>query len=122
MAMSDYFYKCNILESRVVSDRLGGFETVEYVGIEIMGLAVKGGITEQAVGALRGSEEAQYTFHTYSSVPLKKDDKIMFTEAGVTKYIRLTSNETINTERSAQTEWKSYSAESYVPTRIVTGS
>ena len=122
MAMSDYFYKCNILESRVVSDGLGGFETVEYVGIEIMGLAVKGSVTEQAIGALRGGEEVQYRFHTYSSVPLKKDDKIMFTEAGVTKYIRLTSNETINTERSDQTEWKSYSAESYVPTRIVTGS
>lgn len=122
MAMSDYFYKCNILESRVVSDGLGGFETVEYVGIEIMGLAVKGGVAEQAIGALRGGEEVQYTFHTYANVPLKKDDKIMFTEAGVTKYIGLTSNETINTERSDQTEWKSYSAESYVPTRIVTGS
>lgn len=119
VGMTKYFDLCYILESRTVSDGLGGFETVEYVGTQIKGLATKSGVTEQVVGALRGSEQVQYTFYTYSNVPLKKDDKVMFTESGVTKYIRLTSNETLNEERSLQTEWKSYSAESYEPTRVI---
>lgn len=115
MAMDDYFYKCNKLESVTVSDGLGGYKTVEYEGIEFKGLAVRKNSTEQLIGALRGQEEIQYTFHTYANVPLKKDDKIKFMEGGVAKYIRLTSDEIINTEQSEQTDWKSYSAESYTP-------
>ena len=119
MAMQDYFYKCNKLESKVVADGLGGYETVEYIGIEFDGLAVKKGSSEQLIGALRGNEKIQYTFHTNSNVPLAKDDKVMYNEKGVDKYLRLTSNEDINTEKSQQTSWKSYSAESYEPTKIV---
>src|SRR5699024_8077028 len=115
MAMDDYFYVCNKLESVTVSDGLGGFKTVEYEGIEFKGLAVRKSSTEQLIAALRGHEEIQYTFHTYANVPLKKDDKIKFMEGGVAKYIRLTSDEIINTEQSEQTDWKSYSAESYTP-------
>lgn len=115
MAMDDYFYKCNKLENVTVSDGLGGYKTVEYEGIEFKGLAVRKSSTEQLIGALRGQEEIQYTFHTYANVPLKKDDKVKFMEGGVAKYIRLTSDEIINTEQSEQTDWKSYSAESYTP-------
>lgn len=115
MAMDDYFYVCNKLESVTVSDGLGGFKTVEYEGVEFKGLAVRKGSSEQLIGALRGNEEVQYTFHTYANVPLKKDDKIKFIEGGQAKYIRLTSNEQVNTEQSEQTYWKTYSAESYTP-------
>lgn len=115
MAMDDYFYNCNKLESVTVSDGLGGFKTIEYEGVEFKGLAVRKSSTEQLIGALRGQEEIQYTFHTYANVPLKKDDKIKFTEGGAARYIRLTSDEIINTEQSEQTDWKSYSAESYTP-------
>ena len=115
MAMDDYFYLCNKLESVTVSDGLGGYKTVEYEGIEFKGLVVRKSSTEQLIGALRGQEEVQYTFHTYANVPLKKDDKIKFMEGGAARYIRLTSDEIINTEQSEQTDWKSYSAESYTP-------
>ena len=115
MAMDDYFYACNKLESVTVSDGLGGYKTVEYDGVEFKGLAVRKSSAEQLIGALRGQEEVQYTFHTYANVPLKKDDKIKFMEGGVAKYIRLTSDEIIKTEQSEQTDWKSYSAESYTP-------
>lgn len=115
MAMDDYFYKCNKLESVTVSDGLGGYKTVDYEGVEFKGLAVPKSSTEQLIGALRGQEEIQYTFHTYANVPLKKDDKIKFMEGGAARYIRLTSDEIINTEQSEQTDWKSYSAESYTP-------
>ena len=74
MAMDDYFYLCNKLESVTVSDGLGGYKTVEYEGVEFKGLAVRKSSTEQLIGALRGQEEIQYTFHTYANVPLKKDD------------------------------------------------
>ena len=113
--MDDYFYKCNKLESVTVSDGLGGYKTVEYEGVEFKGLAVRKSSTEQLIGALRGQEETQYRFHTYANVPLKKDDKIKFMENGVAKYIRLTSDEQINTEQSEQTEWKTFLAESYTP-------
>jgi hypothetical protein len=119
MAMTDYFYPCWKLESKTISDGLGGFETVEYVGIEFQGLAVRKSDTEQLVGALRGQENVQYTFHTLASVPLDKDDRIMYNENGVKKYLRLTSSADINTVKSQQTDWKSYSAESYVPTAVV---
>lgn len=115
MAMDNYFYKCNKLESVTVSDGLGGYKNVEYEGVEFKGLAVRKSSTEQLIGALRGQEEIQYTFHTYANVPLKKDDKIKFMEGGAARYIRLTSDEIINTEQSEQTDWKSYSAESYTP-------
>ena len=115
MAMDDYFYKCNKLESVTVSDGLGGYKNVEYEGVEFKGPAVRKSSTEQLIGALRGQEEIQYTFHTYANVPLKEDDKIKFMEGGVARYIRLTSDEIINTEQSEQTDWKSYSAESYTP-------
>ena len=115
MAMDDYFYKCNKLEGVTVSDGLGGYKNVEYEGVEFKGLAVRKSSTEQLIGALRGQEEIQYTFHTYANVPLKKDDKIKFMEGGAARYIRLTSDEIINTEQSEQTDWKSYSAESYTP-------
>lgn len=115
MAMDDYFYACNKLESVTVSDGLGGFKTVEYEGIEFKGLAVRKSSTEQLIGALRGQANEQYRFHTYANVPLKKDDKIKFMENGVAKYIRLTSDEQINTEQSEQTEWKTFLAESYTP-------
>lgn len=121
MAMTDYFYPCHILESKTVSDGLGGYETVEYVGVEISGLAVRRGATEQLIGALRGNEETQYTFHTYASVPLVKDNKVMFQERGETKYIRLTSNAQVNTKISGQTDWVSYDAESYIPSILSNG-
>lgn len=122
MAMQDYFYPCHKLESKTVADGLGGYETVEYIGIEFQGLAVKKGSTEQLVGALRGNEEVQYIFHCGANVPLKKDDKVMYTEKGETKYLRLTSEADINAEQSMQTDWKSYSAESYIPTTIIKGA
>lgn len=119
MAMTDYFYPCHKLESKTVLDGLGGYETVEYIGVEFMGLAVRRGVTEQLIGALRGNEETQYTFHTYANVPLEKDNKVMYVERGETKYIRLTSSAHVNAEQSGQTEWTSYDAESYIPTSIV---
>lgn len=121
MAMQDYFYPCHKLESKTVSDGLGGYETVEYIGIEFMGLAVPKSTMEQLVGALRGSEQIQYNFHCGANVPLKKDDKVMFKMNGEDKYIRLSSEAIINTDQSQQTEWKSYEAESYIPTSIVQG-
>ena len=72
MAMQDYFYTCHKLETKTVADGLGGYETVEYIGIEFMGLAVRRGVTEQLVGALRGNEEIQYTFHAPANVPLER--------------------------------------------------
>lgn len=119
MAMTDYFYPCRKLESRVVSDGLGGFETVEYVGVEFEGLAVKRSSTEQLIGSLRGQENTQYVFHTYANVPLNKDDKIEYTEKGVKRYVRLTSTAQVNTDQSTQTDWVSYNAESYTPTTII---
>ena len=113
--MDDYFYACNKLESVTVSDGLGGYKNVEYEGVEFKGLAVRKSSTEQLIGALRGQEEIQYTFHTYANVPLKKDDKVKFMEGGVAKYIRLTSDEQLNTEQSEQTDWKTFAAESYTP-------
>lgn len=122
MSMQDYFYPCHKLETKTVVDGLGGYETVEYIGIEFQGLAVKRSTTEQLVGALRGNEEVQYTFHCEANFPLKKDDKVMYVEKGETKYLRITSEADINTENSMQTDWKSYSAESYTPTAIVQGT
>lgn len=119
--MRDYFYNCQKLESRTVSDGLGGYETVEYLGITFKGLAVRKGASEQLVGALRGNEATQYNFHCEANIPLEKDDKICFTENGEKIYIRLTSSAVINTERSTQTDWKSYDAERYTPTTIVAG-
>lgn len=115
MAMQDYFYPCNKIESQTVADGLGGYKTVDYVGISFEGLAVKRSQTEQLIGALRGKEQDVYTFHTYANIPLKKDDKVSYAENGITKYIRLTSDAIINTEKSTQTGWKSYDAESYTP-------
>ena len=115
MAMDDYFYACNKLESVTVSDGLGGYKTVEYDGVEFKGLAVRKNSAEQLIGALRGQANEQYTFHTYANVPLKKDDKVKFMEGGVAKYIRLTSDEQLNTEQSEQTDWKTFAAESYTP-------
>ena len=120
MAMSDYYLNCYKIETEVISDGFGGYETVEYKGVEFRGLPVKKGETEQLVGALRGQEEVQYTFHCPINIPLKKDDKVAYVENGVEKYIRLSSEEIINTEQSMQTDWKSYNAESYVPTNIIT--
>lgn len=119
MAMTDYFYECNKLETKTVADGLGGYETVEYVGIAFKGLAVKKGSQEQLIGALRGKENVQYIFHTFANVPLVKDDKIMYNEKGVSKFIRLTSSAEINTDKSNQTEWKTYQAESYEPTSVI---
>ena len=121
MAMQDYFIPCYKLETKTVSDGLGGFETVEYVGIAFNGLPVKKGDTEQLVGALRGSAYTQYNFHCPSNVPLKKDDRIMYEEDGEKRYIRLSSEPHINTERSLQTEWKTYEAETYNPASLVRG-
>lgn len=120
MAMQDYFYECKKLETKTVSDGLGGFETVEYLGIAFKGLAVRKGASEQLIGALRGNENTQYNFHCVAEIPLDKDDKIAFTQNGETVYIRLTSSAVINTERSTQTDWKTYDAERYTPTTIVT--
>ena len=91
MAMQDYFIPCYKLETKTVSDGLGGYETVEYIGIAFKGLPVKKGDTEQLVGALRGSAGTQFNFHCPSNVPLKKDDKIMYEEDGKNQYIRLSS-------------------------------
>lgn len=121
MAMRDYFYNCQKLESRTVADGFGGYETVEYLGIVFKGLAVRKGASEQLVGALRGNEATQYNFHCEASIPLEKDDKICFIENGEQIYIRLTSSAVINTALSQQTDWKSYDAERYTPTTIVRG-
>lgn len=121
MAMQDYFYNCQKLETRTVSDGFGGYETVEYLGIEFQGLAVRKGASEQLIGSLRGNENTQYNFHCGANIPLDKDDKVTYTESGVKKYLRLTSSAVINTEKSTQTHWKSYDAESYTPTTIVQG-
>lgn len=121
MSMQDYFYDCQKLETRIVSDGLGGYETVEYLGVTFKGLAVRKGANEQLVGALRGNENIQFTFHCEVGVPLEKDDKITYNENGETKYIRLTSSAVINTEQSQQTDWKSFDAERYTPTTIVRG-
>ena len=119
MAMTDYFITCHKIERETASDGLGGYETVEKVGIEFMGLPVKKSETEQLVGALRGNEEVQYNFHCYANMPLKKDDVIMYEEYGVNKFLRLSSDVIKNTDLSFQTDWKSYNAESYVPNKIV---
>lgn len=119
MAMTDYFRPCNILETKTVSDGLGGYEVVEYVGLEIEGLVARQSANEQLVGAIRGQEAIQYNFHTYASVPLDKDNKIMYTEDGKTKYIRLTSSAVINEPKSGQGVWKSYTAESYTPASVI---
>lgn len=121
MAMKDYFYDCYKLETRTVADGLGGYETVEYLGIKFNGLAVKKGESEQLIGALRGNEKIQYTFHCPSNVPLEKDNKVSYTEKGIVKYLRLTSSPIINTDNSQQTDWMSFDAESYTPTTIVSG-
>lgn len=114
MAMQDYFITCYKIESQVVSDGLGGYETQEYVGINFKGLPVVKGSSEQLVGAVRGKEEKQYTFHTTDTMPLKKDDKVMFkTPDGNRQFIRLTSSPIFNTDKSTQTDWKTYDAESY---------
>ena len=119
MAMSDYFYKCNKIESKIVSDGLGGFETVEYIGIEFDGLVVRKGSNEQLVGALRGSEQVQYTFHCPANVPLVKDDKIRYSVGGEYRYIRLSSDGILNAAQSDQTDWKTYNAESYIPAKTI---
>lgn len=119
MAMTDYFYDCYKIEKMTVADGIGGYETVEYLGIDFKGLAVKKGSNEQLVGALRGSEKVQYSFHTFANIPLEKDDKVMYYENEKAMYIRLTSGAEINTGKSGQTGWKTYSAESYSPAGMV---
>lgn len=121
MAMTDYFYNCIKLEAKTISDGLGGYDVVEYEGITFDGLAVKGGSQEQLIGALRGLQADSYTFHTYANIPLKKDDKVAYFENGAKKYIRLTTDKIVNAEQSLQTDWVSYNAESYVPTKVVQG-
>ena len=120
MAMTDYFYKCNKVESRIVSDGLGGYETVLYIGIEFNGLAVQRGATEQLVGALRGGETILFNFHAIVGIPLKQNDIVCYEEGGERKFIRLTGNAIINSEQSEQTDWVTYPAESYTPTTVIT--
>lgn len=117
--MTDFFHRCNIVESRMVADGLGGYEVVEYIGLEIEGLLVKKSSDEQLVGATRGIENTLYTFHTYANVPLLKDNKIRYNDGATIKYIRLTSSAELNADKSMQTDWKSYSAESYEPTSVI---
>ena len=117
--MEDYFITCYKLETKTISDGLGGYETAENVGIDFQGLPVKKGEAEQLIGALRGNEQVQYNFHCGTEIPLKKDDKIMYVEKGEKRYIRLSSEAIINTDESTQTGWKSYNAESYTPTTIL---
>lgn len=119
MAMTDYFITCHKIEKEMASDGLGGYETVEKVGIEFQGLPVKKGETEQLVGALRGNEEVQYNFHCPYNIPLKKDDIIMYEEYGMSKFLRLSSDVIKNTDESLQTDWKSYNAESYIPSKLI---
>ena len=119
MAMTDYFISCNKIENRLVSDGLGGYITVEYVGVAFMGLPVKGGITTQVVGAIKDKEKNSLQFHTYENIPLTKGDKVKYNEKGQDKYIILTSNVIVNTEKSMQTDWVTYLAEDYTPTGIV---
>lgn len=119
MAMTDYFYDCNKVENRVVSDGLGGYETVLYVGIEFKGLAVQRSATEQLIGALRGGENKLYNFHSVIAMPLQQNDIVRFSEGGETKYLRLTGEAVINTDQSTQTDWKTYPAESYTPTTVI---
>lgn len=121
MAMDEFFYDCQLLETKTVSDGFGGYETVEYLGIVFKGLAVRKSASEQLVGALRGNENVQYTFHCGANVPLDKDNKVAYIEKGERKYVRLTSSAVINTDKSQQTDWKSFDAESYTPTTIVQG-
>ena len=119
MAMQDYFYDCQKLETETVSDGFGGYETVEYLGVTFKGLCVIKGSSEQLIGALRGNENTQYTFHCGINVPLDKDNKVTYIEKGNREYLRLTSSAVINTDKSQQTDWKSYNAESYTPTTII---
>ena len=121
MAMKDFFYDCEKLETRTVSDGLGGYEKVFYRGIVFKGLAVRKSGSEQIVGALRGEEKDQYTFHTAKTFPIAKDDVVAFTEPGSNeeRYIRITSNEIINTRESKQTDWTSYDAETFTPNKAI---
>lgn len=116
MAMKDMFYNVEKLEVRTVSDGLGGYEKIFYRGITFSGLAVRKTGNEQVVGALRGKENVQYTFHAPSNFPIDKDDIIAFVEPGATKerFIRISSSAIVNPTKSGQTDWKSYDAEEFV--------
>lgn len=119
MAVKDYYVDCQKLESKVVEDGLGGFETVEYFGISFKGLPTKRGSSEQLIGALRGKESIQYFFSAPKTVPLNKDDKIAYFDNGKRKFIRLTDEGTEAPTQSLQNEWKVYGAEDYQPTTIL---
>lgn len=115
MAMDDYFYDCQKVEKRTVNDGLGGYEKVLYRGVTFKGLVVRKSSTEQLIGSLRGLQVDQVNFFTYSSFPLDKDDIIAYTEkeGGEEKFIRISSDEVVNTELSQQTDWVGRDAETY---------
>ena len=119
MAVPDYYVYCQKLESKVIEDGLGGYETVEYLGISFKGLPTKRGSSEQLIGALRGKENIQYFFSAPVSIPLKKDDKIAYFENGIRKFIRLTDEGTQAPTQSLQKDWKVYGAEDYQPTTVL---
>lgn len=115
MSMTDYFSKLNKIEKHIVKDSVGGFVEQYYTGIDFQGLVVKKGTQEQLVGAVRGKVAEQYTLHTYANIPLQKDDIIAYVEVGKTKYIRISSDVHLNPDKSLQTEWGSFDAETYNP-------
>lgn len=121
MAMEDFFRSCNKLTVVMESDKMGGRKIIEErVDKETFGgLAVRKSSGSQIIGAERGYETEQFNFHCFANVALDKDDKIRYTsEDGSYKYLRLTSSAHLNSTRSMQTHWKTYSAETYLPVNI----
>lgn len=78
MALQDYWHDCWVVERRIIADGLGGYETVESIGVQFRGLATKKSSQEQLIGAVRGNVNVQYNFSTVENMPIDKDSTIMF--------------------------------------------
>nr|DAR01547.1 MAG TPA: head closure knob [Caudoviricetes sp.] len=121
MALQDYWHDCWVVERRIIADGLGGYETVESIGVQFRGLATKKSSQEQLIGAVRGNINAQYNFSTVENMPIDKDSTIMFIDRLTRKktYLRLTSDGVTAPDTSSQRAWKVFDAESYVPVKVV---
>lgn len=110
MAMNDYFINCTKMTVTRTSDGLNGYETTLTAGATVNGLPIRRRITETVVGAGH-SNAIKYTFHTSDNV--SKGDILRYTEDGVVRTIRITSDALTNTDLSGQTGWKSFEAVDY---------
>lgn len=114
MALNDYFKKINFLEHKRIPDGFGGWNTAWEVGAEFEGLVTLASDTIQNTEALRGNLSKQYQVSTYTTVPLKKGDKIAFDFFGNNnlEYAEIT-NDGVKSPKKAINQFLLFSAQSW---------